>query len=159
MPCRNSAPAGARSAATAMKRQWRPWKMSVRRLKPLSRGGGRAFFHTPPPCQSLPSGTGRAGGSSFCRGLPHPGNRAEIRQHLRRQRRKHDDAARNPMRGAFLRYVRCSFCAGVCEGGGYCEWGEIDRGTDYAGARSEYRVKLKNVDIAERLYYFTKTII
>ena len=42
---------------------------------------------------------------------------------------------------------------------GYCEWGEIDRGTDYAGARSEYRVKLKNVDIAERLYYFTKTII
>ena len=49
--------------------------------------------------------------------------------------------------------------AGVCEGGGYCEWGEIDRGTDYAGARSEYRVKLKNVDIAERLYYFTKTII
>ena len=107
----------------------------------------------------LPSGTGRAGGSSFCRGLPHPGNRAEIRQHLRRQRRKHDDAARNPMRGAFLRYVRCSFRAGVCEGGGYCEWGEIDRGTDYAGARSEYRVKLKNVDIAERLYYFTKTII
>lgn len=88
-----------------------------------------------------------------------PGNRAEIRQHLRRQRRKHDDAARNPMRGAFLRYVRCSFRAGVCEGGGYCEWGEIDRGTDYAGARSEYRVKLKNVDIAERLYYFTKTII
>ena len=63
------------------------------------------------------------------------------------------------MRGAFLRYVRCSFRAGVCEGGGYCEWGEIDRGTDYAGARSEYRVKLKNVDIAERLYYFTKTII
>lgn len=63
------------------------------------------------------------------------------------------------MRGAFLRYVRGSFRAGVCEGGGYCEWGEIDRGTDYAGARSEYRVKLKNVDIAERLYYFTKTII
>ena len=62
-------------------------------------------------------------------------------------------------RWQFLRYVRGSFRAGVCEGGGYCEWGEIDRGTDYAGARSEYRVKLKNVDIAERLYYFTKTII
>ena len=53
----------------------------------------------------------------FAEALPHPGNRAEIRQHLRRQRRKHDDAARNPMRGAFLRYVRCSFRAGVCEVG------------------------------------------
>ena len=72
----------------------------------------------------------------FAGAVPHPGNRAEIRQHLRRQRRKHDDAARNPMRGAFLRYVRCSFRAG-----GMRRWGsivngaEIDRGTDYAGAK------------------------
>lgn len=38
---------GARSAATAMKRQWRPWKMSVRCLKPLSKRRGQSFLsHT-----------------------------------------------------------------------------------------------------------------
>ena len=97
----------------------------------VKEAGAELFFHTPSPCQSLPSGAGRTGGSPFFRGLPHPGNRAEIRQHLRRQRRKHDDAARNPMRGAFLRYVRRSFRAGVCESGGHCEWGETDCGVDY----------------------------